>query len=167
MAERQAAGWSFSTLFMAKDSLARMYEAAHMLDDALREYSELEACYLEAMAAGSELASAAFGAMHGFIAGPRPYERADLVREVGCHGACILRAVKSISRMLPCGNMDPMHSGFPSLTPAHNAFAFFTKACKGVLHLLQNNPKVLAKMQPRMQPCVCVILLHELGRLTL
>ena len=98
MAERQAAGWSFSTLFMAKDSLARMYEAAHMLDDALREYSELEACYLEAMAAGSELASAAFGAMHGYIAGPRPYKRADLVREPGFHAASILRAVEGIRR---------------------------------------------------------------------
>ena len=36
--------------------------AAGMLEDALREYSELEACYLEALAQGGPLAAHPFGA---------------------------------------------------------------------------------------------------------
>jgi hypothetical protein len=128
MAVRQAPGWQFSTLFLVKDSLAAMLQAAGkegsrpgplqpsiscllthmacihglsgrvphalipiheliyartkqlqasagvkgacpqhvracagMLEDALREYSELEACYLEALAAGGPLAAHPFG----------------------------------------------------------------------------------------------------------
>ena len=45
-AERQQVGWSFSTLFLVKDSLAIMLESAGLLEDALREYAELEALYL-------------------------------------------------------------------------------------------------------------------------
>jgi len=62
MAGRQAAGWRFEELFLAKDSLARMLEAAGMAEDALRELSELEACFLEALAPGGALAGLPFGA---------------------------------------------------------------------------------------------------------
>ena len=58
---RKAEGWSFSTLFLVKDSLAAMLEAAGCLEDALREYSELEACYSEAIANGGTLAAQPFG----------------------------------------------------------------------------------------------------------
>ncbi len=61
MAMRKAEGWSFSTLFLVKDSLAAMLEAAGCLEDALREYSELEACYSEAIANGGALAAHPFG----------------------------------------------------------------------------------------------------------
>ncbi len=61
MAMRQEPGWQFPTLFLVKDSLAAMLEGAAMLEDALREYSELEACYLEALAGGGPLAQHPFG----------------------------------------------------------------------------------------------------------
>ena len=61
MDRRQSPGWQFSTLFLVKDSLAVMLESAHLYEDALREYSELEACYLEALAAGSPLSQQPFG----------------------------------------------------------------------------------------------------------
>ena len=61
MDRRQDKGWSFSTLFLVKDSLAIMLEAGGLLEDALREYSELEACYLEALAGGGPLAGGPFG----------------------------------------------------------------------------------------------------------
>lgn len=44
--------WSFSTLFLVKDGLAAMLEAAGLGEDALREYAELEACYLETLRVG-------------------------------------------------------------------------------------------------------------------
>lgn len=47
MLSRLDPAWSFSTLYLVKDGLAAMLEAAGLADDALREYSELEACYLE------------------------------------------------------------------------------------------------------------------------
>ena len=50
MASRMAPDWSFATLFLVKDSLAVMLEAAGLLEDALREYTELEAAYLETLA---------------------------------------------------------------------------------------------------------------------
>ncbi len=59
---RRTEGWRFSTLFLVKDSLAAMLEAAGCLEDALREYSELEACYSEAIADGGALAAHPFGA---------------------------------------------------------------------------------------------------------
>lgn len=61
MVARQSPGWQFSTLFLVKDSLAVMLESAHMYEDGLREYSELEACYLEALAAGGPLSQQPFG----------------------------------------------------------------------------------------------------------
>ena len=61
MDRRQSPGWQFSTLFLVKDSLAVMLESAHLYEDALREYSELEACYLEALAAGTPLSQQPFG----------------------------------------------------------------------------------------------------------
>ena len=61
MDRRQSPGWQFSTLFLVKDSLAVMLESAHLYEDALREYSELEACYLEALAAGGPLSQQPFG----------------------------------------------------------------------------------------------------------
>jgi hypothetical protein len=61
MGRRMDAGWSFSTLFLVKDSLAIMLEAAGLLEDALREYYELDACYLEALEEGGALAGEDFG----------------------------------------------------------------------------------------------------------
>lgn len=45
-AGRQLPNWDFSTLFLVKDSLAVMLESAGLLEDALREYTELEALFL-------------------------------------------------------------------------------------------------------------------------
>ena len=61
MVARQSPGWQFSSLFLVKDSLAVMLESAHMYEDGLREYSELEACYLEALATGGPLSQQPFG----------------------------------------------------------------------------------------------------------
>lgn len=57
MSCRLNVGWSFASLFLVRDSLAVMLEGAGLLEDALREYSEVEAAYLEALAAGGDLAS--------------------------------------------------------------------------------------------------------------
>lgn len=63
MAGRQEPGWQFATLFLVKDSLGVMLEAGGLLEDALREYFELEACFLEALSEGGALAGHAFGAL--------------------------------------------------------------------------------------------------------
>ncbi|QHN96069.1 uncharacterized protein DS421_18g615190 [Arachis hypogaea] len=39
--------WNFCNFFILKESLAFMFEMAHLHDDALREYDELELCYIE------------------------------------------------------------------------------------------------------------------------
>ncbi|KAL6999451.1 hypothetical protein U1Q18_000613 [Sarracenia purpurea var. burkii] len=39
--------WSFCNFFILKESLAFMFELAHLYEDSLREYDELELCYLE------------------------------------------------------------------------------------------------------------------------
>lgn len=39
--------WNFCNFFILKESLAFMFEIAHLHDDSLREYDELELCYLE------------------------------------------------------------------------------------------------------------------------
>ena len=52
MASRLEPGWRFSTLYLVKDSLGVMLEAAGLAEDALREFFELEATYLESAAAG-------------------------------------------------------------------------------------------------------------------
>jgi hypothetical protein len=44
--------WSFCDLFLVKDSLGAMMEAAGLLEDALREYLELEVCHQQARSAG-------------------------------------------------------------------------------------------------------------------
>ena len=64
MAARQERGWQFSTLFLVKDSLGVMLEAGGLLEDALREYYELEACFLEALSEA--------GALNGHIFGTSP-----------------------------------------------------------------------------------------------
>ncbi len=61
MARRLEPGWNFSTLYLIKDSLAIMLEAAGLLEDAFKEYFELEACYLEALKQGGNLAGRQFG----------------------------------------------------------------------------------------------------------
>lgn len=61
MASRLEPGWRFSTLYLVKDSLGVMLEAAGLAEDALREFFELEATYLEALAAGGALAGHDFG----------------------------------------------------------------------------------------------------------
>lgn len=62
MARRLEPNWRFSTLYLVKDSLAIMLLAAGLLQDALREFYELEATYLSALAAGGSLAGSEFGA---------------------------------------------------------------------------------------------------------
>ncbi|GMH45221.1 hypothetical protein BSKO_13178 [Bryopsis sp. KO-2023] len=61
MIRRLEPGWNFSTLYLVKDSLALMLTVMGLLEDALREYFELEACYLEALAEGGALAGSKFG----------------------------------------------------------------------------------------------------------
>ncbi|KAE9621646.1 putative tetratricopeptide-like helical domain, TRAPP II complex, TRAPPC10 [Lupinus albus] len=39
--------WNFCNFFILKESLAFMFEMAHLHEDAMREYDELELCYLE------------------------------------------------------------------------------------------------------------------------
>lgn len=39
--------WNFCNFFILKESLAFMFEMAHLYEDSLREYDELELCYLE------------------------------------------------------------------------------------------------------------------------
>ncbi|XP_050368156.1 trafficking protein particle complex II-specific subunit 130 homolog [Argentina anserina] len=39
--------WNFCNFFILKESLAFMFERAHLYEDSLREYDELEICYLE------------------------------------------------------------------------------------------------------------------------
>lgn len=39
--------WNFCNFFILKESLAFMFEVAHLHEDSLREYDELELCYLE------------------------------------------------------------------------------------------------------------------------
>ena len=60
-AGRQEPGWSFSTLFLVKDSLAIMLESASLLDDALREYAELEALFLETLPQPAAASATPFG----------------------------------------------------------------------------------------------------------
>lgn len=61
-AARQQPGWSFSTLFLVKDSLAVMLESAGLLEDALREYAELEALYLTTLQPADSPNAPPFGA---------------------------------------------------------------------------------------------------------
>lgn len=61
MARRQEVGWRFSTLYLVKDGFGIMLAAAGLSEDALREFYELEATYLEALSCGGTLAEAAFG----------------------------------------------------------------------------------------------------------
>lgn len=53
MAARKSPDWSFSTLYLVKDGLAIMLEAAGLLEDAHREYTELEAAYIGAVTDGT------------------------------------------------------------------------------------------------------------------
>ena len=46
MAGRAQPDWDFSKFFLVKDSLAAMLESASLLEDALREYTEMEALFL-------------------------------------------------------------------------------------------------------------------------
>lgn len=52
---------NFGTLFLVKDSLALMLESVRLLEDALREYFELEAACLEALEGGGSLHGQPFG----------------------------------------------------------------------------------------------------------
>jgi len=65
MAGRLEPGWRFSTLYLVKDSLAVMLRSAGLLQDALREFYELEAVYLNAIAGGGGGAGGHdFGELH-------------------------------------------------------------------------------------------------------
>ncbi|KAJ7527532.1 hypothetical protein O6H91_16G059700 [Diphasiastrum complanatum] len=44
---RYMPSWNFCNFFIVKESLAYMFETAHLVDDALSEYDELEQVYLE------------------------------------------------------------------------------------------------------------------------
>lgn len=44
---RRTSAWSFCSFFVLKESLAFMFQMAHLHEDALREYDELELCYLD------------------------------------------------------------------------------------------------------------------------
>ncbi|KAL7186352.1 hypothetical protein ACSBR2_028154 [Camellia fascicularis] len=44
--------WNFCNFFILKESLAFMFEMAHLHEDSLREYDELELCYLETVMSG-------------------------------------------------------------------------------------------------------------------
>ncbi|KAK4255757.1 hypothetical protein QN277_008712 [Acacia crassicarpa] len=46
--------WNFCNFFILKESLAFMFEMAHLHEDALREYDELELCYLETVNTGKK-----------------------------------------------------------------------------------------------------------------
>ncbi|KAL1145834.1 hypothetical protein V6Z11_A11G326700 [Gossypium hirsutum] len=46
--------WNFCNFFILKESLAFMFEIAHLHEDALREYDELELCYLETVNMGGK-----------------------------------------------------------------------------------------------------------------
>ncbi|XVF70367.1 hypothetical protein PTKIN_Ptkin11bG0156300 [Pterospermum kingtungense] len=46
--------WNFCNFFILKESLAFMFEMAHLYEDALREYDELELCYLETVNIGGK-----------------------------------------------------------------------------------------------------------------
>ncbi|KAL5972557.1 hypothetical protein ACLOJK_039361 [Asimina triloba] len=57
--------WNFCNFFILKESLAFMFEMAHLHEDALREYDELELCYLETVNA-SNIRQKDFGGLdHG------------------------------------------------------------------------------------------------------
>ncbi|KAJ0608475.1 putative trafficking protein particle complex subunit 11 [Helianthus annuus] len=56
--------WSFCNFFILKESLAFMFEMSHLHEDSLREYDELELCYLETVNIAGKLRD--FGGMeHG------------------------------------------------------------------------------------------------------
>eukprot|EP00210_Caulerpa_lentillifera_P000161 g156.t1 len=61
MSHRMDTKGSFGTLFLVKDSLALLLESVGLLEDALREYYELEAACLEALNAGGMLYDQPFG----------------------------------------------------------------------------------------------------------
>ncbi|XWS09944.1 hypothetical protein CRYUN_Cryun39dG0033300 [Craigia yunnanensis] len=46
--------WNFCNFFILKESLAFMFDMAHLHEDALREYDELELCYLETVNMGGK-----------------------------------------------------------------------------------------------------------------
>ncbi|KAK8527375.1 hypothetical protein V6N12_054589 [Hibiscus sabdariffa] len=46
--------WNFCNFFILKESLAFMFEMAHLHEDALREYDELELCYSETVTIGGK-----------------------------------------------------------------------------------------------------------------
>ena len=61
MSHRMERRGNFGTLFLVKDSLALMLEGVRLLEDALREYYELEAACIEALEEGGSLYGQAFG----------------------------------------------------------------------------------------------------------
>lgn len=61
MSHRMDTKGSFGTLFLVKDSLALMLDSVGLLEDALREYYELEAACLEALNKGGMLYDQPFG----------------------------------------------------------------------------------------------------------
>ncbi|XVE80201.1 hypothetical protein DITRI_Ditri14bG0120700 [Diplodiscus trichospermus] len=52
--QRFMPNWNFCNFFILKESLAFMFEMAHLHEDALREYDELELCYLETVNVGGK-----------------------------------------------------------------------------------------------------------------
>lgn len=50
---RYSQPWSFCTFFILKESLAFMFQMAQLQEDALREYDELEQCYMDSVNAST------------------------------------------------------------------------------------------------------------------
>ena len=46
---RRTPGWSFDHFFLVKGSLAHMFEQAHVYEEAVREYYELEVIYTDTL----------------------------------------------------------------------------------------------------------------------
>ncbi|QDZ23634.1 hypothetical protein A3770_11p61520 [Chloropicon primus] len=51
---RRTPGWSFDHFFLVKGSLAQMFEQAHVYEEAIREYYELEVIYTDTLEAKSD-----------------------------------------------------------------------------------------------------------------
>ena len=84
MAGRMEPGWRFSSLYLVKDSLAVMLRSAGLLQDALREFYELEAVYLNSLAGGGLAAGGQdFGA-----ALPTSQSHAAALKERARHHRC-------------------------------------------------------------------------------
>ena len=81
--ERRDPSWTFTSLYLIKDSGACMLEGAGLWEDAFQEYVELETCYLDSLEQREETVTGDFG--------EAGYDRACFIgREQHGEGCCIL-----------------------------------------------------------------------------